>query len=99
MLVLGAVGIAIFSGLSGWLLFKMPLNLSISVGLTAMMGYPGTQVVSDEVIKGISLEGDYTDTEIARLRGYILPKMLVGGFTSVTIASVVFAGIVAPMLF
>lgn len=39
------------------------------------------------------------DEQKAAIKEYILPKMLVGGFTTVTIASVVFAGIIVPMIF
>ena len=40
-----------------------------------------------------------TDKERENALAYALPKMLVGGFTSVTLASVAFAGIVSPMVF
>ena len=36
---------------------------------------------------------------IFKIRNYLLPKMLVAGFTTVTIASVAFAGLVAPTIF
>lgn len=52
--------------------------------------------------KGVKTEIDALETndeQKAAIKEYILPKMLVGGFTTVTIASVVFAGIIVPMIF
>ena len=42
---------------------------------------------------------DFTELEKVYALDYVMPKMIVGGFTTVTIASVVFAGIIAPMIF
>ena len=49
----------------------------------------------DEVVAGL----DASDEQKAAVSAVILPKMLVGGFTTVTIASVVFAGIISPFIF
>ena len=35
----------------------------------------------------------------AKALEYIMPKMIVGGFATVTIASVALAGVLAPMIF
>ena len=40
-----------------------------------------------------------TAEEKEKALAYVMPKMIVGGFTTVTIASVVFAGIIAPLIF
>ena len=60
-----------------------------------MLGYPSTQIVTDDVCKAL----ECSDEEKDKIRNYLLPKMLVAGFTTVTIASVAFAGIVAPTIF
>ena len=60
-----------------------------------MLGYPSTQIVTDDVCKAL----ECSDEEKEKIRNYLLPKMLVAGFTTVTIASVAFAGIVAPTIF
>lgn len=93
-LVIGAVGIGIFAIIMGKLLGYSPL-VSIAIGMTALIGYPGTQVITDEVVAGL----DASDEQKAAVSAVILPKMLVGGFTTVTIASVVFAGIISPFIF
>jgi hypothetical protein len=93
-LIVGAVGIVAASIAAGKILgYTVPL--SIAVGITAMIGYPGTYLISTECVKGL----DAGEEEKERIVGYVMPKMLVGGFTTVTIASVVFAGIVAPLIF
>ena len=47
----------------------------------------------------LGLEMCIRDRQKAAVSAVILPKMLVGGFTTVTIASVVFAGISSPFIF
>ena len=94
LLLLGAIGISIFATIAGKLLhYSVPL--SIALGLTAMMGYPGTYILSMECVNAL----DASEEDKERVKNYILPKMLVGGFATVTVASVVFAGIIAPMIF
>lgn len=95
MFVIGISGIAIGSVICGKLVGYSPL-ISIAVGMTALFGYPGTEIMANEVCMG--MEG-FTQEEKAAALNYVMPKMIVGGFTTVTIASVVFAGIVAPMIF
>lgn len=40
-----------------------------------------------------------TEEEKAAALNFVLPKMIVGGFVTVTIASVAFAGVIAPIIF
>lgn len=94
MLLLGATFLAIFGVAMGKFL-RLPWRVSAAVSLCAMMGYPPTMLLSEDAVATM----DGTDTEQAVARGYILPKMLVGGFTTVSIASIAFASIIAPMIF
>lgn len=98
MLLLGALGVFIFSGIMG-LVFHWDPYLSIATGLSCMFGYPVTYAVSMEVINGTTIDGDFTESEIQNLTNHLLPKMLIAGVTSVSVASVVLAGIIAPMIF
>ena len=62
----------------------------------------GYSSMYQDLQKGVETEIDALETndeQKAAIKEYILPKMLVGGFTTVTIASVVFAGIIVPMIF
>ncbi len=95
MLLLGSGGIIAGSIIMGKIL-KYSIPLSIAVGVTALFGYPGTEILSKEVAS--SIEGA-TDEEKEKGLEYILPKMIVGGFTTVTIASVVFATVIVPTIF
>ena len=95
MLVIGAGGIAIGALIVGKIL-GYNVFVSMACGVTALFGYPGTEILSREVVNSMT---EFTDEERAKALDYVLPKMIVGGFTTVTIASVVFAGIVAPTIF
>ena len=57
-------------------------------------GFPGTFVVSNEVASAVARNEEEKELILSQ----ILPKMLVAGFVTVSIGSVVLAGIMAPML-
>ncbi|MCT4566602.1 MAG: hypothetical protein N4A68_20095 [Maledivibacter sp.] len=89
---LGLVGIFISSLITSKLV-KMPLNMTVVIGLTALYGFPGTYIVSNEVATAIG----ETDEEKQALLDYFLPKMLIAGFATMTISSVLIVGFVANM--
>lgn len=92
-LVLGVIGIAIFSGIAGKLL-NMSIPMSIAIGVSALFGFPGTFIISNEVANA----NGKTEEERQIILDEILPKMLVSGFVTVTIASVVLAGLMASLM-
>lgn len=98
LLILGGIGVAVFSILMG-LLFHWDPSLSIAVGLCCMLGYPVTYAVAMEVVNGASFGRDFTPEQMQNLTDYILPKMLIAGVASVSVASVALAGVVAPLIF
>lgn len=69
--------------------------VSCAIACTSMIGYPGTEILSNEVCDSL----DCDDETRAKALEYIMPKMIVGGFATVTIASVALAGVLAPMIF
>ncbi len=86
----GIAGIALFAGLVGKLLgYSVPI--SIAIGLTSLYGFPGTMILSQEAAKGAGESAD----EVAAIEGDILPKMIIAGFSTVTITSVVVTSIIA----
>lgn len=88
--VFGVVGIAGFSALVGKLLgYSVPM--SVAIGLTSLYGFPGTMILSQEAAKGAG----ETPEEVAAIEHEILPKMIVAGFSTVTITSVVITSIIA----
>lgn len=92
-LVLGVIGIAIFSTIVGKLL-GYSLEMSIAIGVSALFGFPGTFILSNEVANANS----DNPLERATILDEILPKMLVAGFITVTIASVLLAGVMVNLL-
>jgi len=88
--VFGIAGIAVFAALTGKLVgYTVPM--SIAIGLTALFGFPGTMILSQEAAKGAG----ESDDEVAAIEGQILPKMIVAGFSTVTITSVIVTSIIA----
>jgi hypothetical protein len=72
--------------------YSWPISMAIST--TCLFGFPATYIVSNEVSTAISTN----DEEKKYIMNYILPKMLIGGFTTVTIGSVVLAGYLAQFI-
>ena len=68
--------------------------MSLSIALNALYGFPPNFILTNDAIK--ALTDDPAERE--HLTGQMMPKMLVGGFTTVTIASVIIGGIFATML-
>ena len=88
--VFGVAGIVGFSALVGKLLgYSVPM--SVAIGLTSLYGFPGTMILSQEAAKGAGEDPD----EVAAIEHAILPKMIVAGFSTVTITSVVVTSIIA----
>ncbi|MBF4692197.1 hypothetical protein [Fusibacter ferrireducens] len=92
-LILGIIGIAIFSIVAGKFL-GYSWGISFAIGSSALFGFPGTYILSNEVS---TAEGQNEEERKAILDS-ILPKMLVAGFVSVTIASVILAGVMVKMI-
>lgn len=89
----GIVGIAGFAALTGKLVgYSVPM--SVAIGLTALYGFPGTMILSQEAAKGAG----ETPEEVKAIEGQILPKMIVAGFSTVTITSVVVTSIIASFI-
>jgi len=94
MIVLGAIGLAVGGALTG-LLLKEDWKLSASIALSAFLGYPLTESIVRTVVRSFKLPED----EEGKLLGMVLPQMIIAGFTTVTVASVLMAGVIAPMIF
>lgn len=91
---LGIIAIAL-SGFITSKIFKMSFKMCFALGLTAMFGAPGTVYVSEEVSAGVANGNE--DDRLA-LRAYILPKMMIAGFSTLTVGSVILAGVIAPLM-
>jgi hypothetical protein len=93
ILIVGAIGIIIGGYLaSKWVKWD-PLK-GIPVALTAMFGFPGDYIICEEVSRS---EGK-NEQERKAILDEILTPMLVGGFTTVTAASIIIASILVQTL-
>jgi hypothetical protein len=92
-IVIGVIGMYIFSFIAGKIL-KVSKEMAFAVSLTALYGFPADYIITNEVIK--SLTNDEKEKEMLTSR--MLPPMLVGGFITVTIVSVILAGIFVKFL-
>ncbi len=89
----GIVGIALFAGVVGKLLgYSVPM--SVAIGLTSLYGFPGTMILSQEAARGAG----ETPDEVAAIEHEILPKMIVAGFSTVTITSVIVTSIIVARI-
>lgn len=92
-LAFGSIGIVAFTFVASKI-FKLSKWMSFGIGISALFGFPGTFIVSQEVTNSVG----ETEEEREVILDHILPKMLVAGFMTVSIGSVVLAGIAASIL-
>lgn len=93
IIIAGAIGL-LLGGFIGAKLFKWDPLKGMSVALTAMYGFPGDYLISQEVSRSIGRTKEEEDEILQEL----LAPMLIGGFTSVTAGSVVIASILVQTL-
>lgn len=92
-IILAIIGMYIFSLIVGKIL-KVSKNLAFAVSLTALYGFPADYIITNEVINSLTTD----EKEREALTANMVPPMLVGGFISVTIVSVILAGIFVSFL-
>ncbi|EUJ31400.1 hypothetical protein [Listeria cornellensis] len=90
---IGVSGSVIFSAVMGKIL-GYSISMSIAIGLTTLYGFPGTMILSQEAARSVG----ENEQEIAAIEGQILPKMIIAGFSAVTITSVVLTSIIAELI-
>jgi len=91
MLVLIAtavVGMFIVSWIAGKLL-GVSMEMAFAIALTSMYGFPADYIITNEAITALTKDEKERDI----LTQHMMAPMLVGGFISVTMVSVVLAGI------
>ena len=64
-------------------------QMSLTVATTCLYGFPGTLILTEEIAAKVG----ETDEERQMLKDKILPIMLIAGFTTLTIVSVIIAGV------
>jgi hypothetical protein len=93
IIIIGVIGMAILSMVLGKIL-GYSTDMAFACALTALYGFPPNYVLTEEASKALA----ETPEEFKFLMDTMLPKMLVGGFTTVTIASVIIAGLFIKLL-
>ncbi len=93
-LLVGAAFVCLFGAIAGKFL-KVHWTIAFAIAICCTIGYPGTQIIVDEVVRSLDCDEE-TRVEIYE---HVLPQIIVSGFTSVTVASVFFAGIICPLIF
>ncbi|PIL17788.1 hypothetical protein P775_23155 [Puniceibacterium antarcticum] len=92
-IIVGILGMYVFSVIAGKLLGVTPA-MAFACSLTALYGFPADYVITNEVVN--ALTEDEGEREV--LSAHMLPPMLVAGFVTVTMVSVVLAGVFAGLL-
>lgn len=93
IIVIGVIGMYIFSAIVGRLL-GVSKEMAFAVSLTALYGFPADYIITNEVIQSLTED----EKEKEALTSHMMPPMLVAGFITVTIVSVVLAGIFSSIL-
>ena len=93
IILLGVTGMGLLSMFVGKRL-GYTKEMSFAVALTALYGFPPNYILTEESSKALA----ETEEEKEFLMHEMLPKMLVGGFTTVTIVSVLIAGIFVKLI-
>nr|WP_298572998.1 hypothetical protein [uncultured Mogibacterium sp.] len=93
MIIIGVVGMGIASFIIAKVL-KMSFPLAFANGLTALYGFPCDAIITESTCKALTDDPD----ERGYLMSKMFPSMVVGGFVTVTITSVLFAGYFATLL-
>ncbi|WEV41258.1 hypothetical protein OZX56_06450 [Lactobacillus sp. ESL0684] len=74
--------------------FKMSPEMAFACSLTALFGFPADYILTTEICHNVAKDKD----EEAVLLDQMLPKMLVGGFATVSVASVIIASVFLKLL-
>lgn len=93
IIIIGVAGLLVFAFLAGKIL-KESKYMSLPIAMNALYGFPPNFILTTEAIKSITED----ENEIEYLTDIMMPKMLIGGFTSVTIVSVIVGGIFTAFL-
>lgn len=93
LIVVGVAGMAILCFIFAKIL-RLPFLLALATALTALYGFPPNAIITEATCTALA----QTPEEKEYLMGRMFPPMIVGGFTTVTITSVIIAGAFAKML-
>ena len=93
VIVIGSIAFSVVSILVGKI-FGYSWQMSMAIGSSCLFGFPGTVIISNEVSESTGT----TAEEKAAINAQIMPKMLVAGMVTVSITSVLVAGVMSSWL-
>lgn len=93
LILIGIAGMFLTSAITGKLM-GFSKEMGFACALTALFGFPADYIITQEVCKSVT----ETEDEKNYLLEILLPRMLVGGFATVSIASVVIASIFVNLI-
>ncbi len=93
IIVIGVIGMGILSIAAGKFL-GVSWEMAFATSLTALYGFPPNYILTEESVKALAENAD----EHKYLMDLMLPQMIVGGFITVTITSVIIAGVFVNLL-
>ena len=93
VIVIGSIAFSVVSILVGKI-FGYSWQMSMAIGSSCLFGCPGTVIISNEVSESTGT----TAEEKAFINEQIMPKMLVAGMVTVSITSVLVAGVMCKWL-
>lgn len=93
LIVIGVAGMGIFCFVVSKIL-RMSFYMAFATALTALYGFPPNAIITESVCTALGK----TKEEKDYLMSQMFPAMIVGGFVTVTITSVIIAGTFANML-
>lgn len=93
VIAIGTVAFAVVSILIGKI-FHYSWQMSVAIGSSCLFGFPGTVIISNEVSESTGT----TPEEKTYINAQIMPKMLVAGMVTVSITSVLVAGVMCKWL-
>lgn len=92
LIVIGVIGMGITSFIIAKIL-RMSFFLAFANGLTALYGFPCDAIITEMTCNSLTKD----KTERSYLMSHMFPSMIVGGFVTVTITSVLIAGYFATL--
>ena len=92
-LIVAGIAVLVVSGATGRFFGYSPY-LAVAIASNMFLGFPKNNIITDEVVNSVG----ETPEEVEYLRGVLLPKIILGGIVSVSIASVIIAGLFASLL-
>ena len=93
LIVVGVIGMAIVIFIVSKIM-KLSFPMAMATGLTSLYGFPANAIITETTCNNLTDDPD----ERAYLMGQMFAPMIVGGFTTVTITSVIIAGVFVGLL-